>query len=269
MVIMLDKSLSKAMNVTIMGSGDETIILGHGFGTDQSLWDKVIPNISDKYKVVLFDWCFSGAIKDPHFFDEMKHTSYDAFAQDLIALMEELKLESCTYVGHSMACMIGCIASIKKPQLFKKLILVGASPRYINCEGYEGGFGSSDIDQLLSNIGSIYEQWATIFPTVVMDANDPQSIEYFTKCLQRTRPEVALPVATIVFQSDERELLEKVTAPCTIIQANNDIVVPNSVAEFMSNKIKGKSSVEYVEATGHFPQLTSHLQFNEVLARVL
>lgn len=130
MVIKLDKTLSKAMNATIMGSGDETIVLGHGFGTDQSLWDKVIPSISDKYKVVLFDWCFSGAIKDPDFFDGAKHTSYEAFAQDLVGLMEELKLESCTYMGHSMACMIGCIASTKRPQLFKKLVLVGASPRY-------------------------------------------------------------------------------------------------------------------------------------------
>lgn len=102
-----------------------------------------------------------------------------------------------------------------------------------------------------------------------MDANDPQSIDYFTKCLQKTKPEIALPVATIIFQSDERELLEKITTPCTIIQAKNDIVVPNSVAEFMNNKIKGKSTVEYVEATGHFPQLTSHIQFNEVLGRVL
>jgi pimeloyl-ACP methyl ester carboxylesterase len=33
------------------------------------------------------------------------------------------------YVGHSMAGMVGCIASITRPDLFTHLVLVGASPR--------------------------------------------------------------------------------------------------------------------------------------------
>lgn len=268
MVIMVEKSLSTAMNTRIIGSGDETIILGHGYGTDQSIWDKVVPYLAQKYKVVVFDWSFSGAIKDPNLFDAVRHTCYDAFADDLIALMEELKLESSTFVGHSMSGMIGCIASIKRPHLFKRLILVGSSPRYINSEGYEGGFGCSDIEQILSNIESNYEQWASSFASLVVDTNDPHSVQKVTNCLKRMRQEVALPVAKTVFLSDERDTLDKITTPCTIIQPTNDIVVPNSIAEFMKKKIKlGKSTVEIVEADGHFPQLTAHVQFNEVLGR--
>jgi pimeloyl-ACP methyl ester carboxylesterase len=43
--------------------------------------------------------------------------------------MEEMKLHGAVYVGHSMAGMVGCIASIKRPDLFTHLVLVGASPR--------------------------------------------------------------------------------------------------------------------------------------------
>lgn len=128
---MSQESLATAMNTKIIGFGDDTIILGHGYGTDQSIWDKVVPYLAQKYKVVVFDWSFSGAIKEQVVFDVDRHTCYDAFADDLIALMEELKLESSTFMGHSMAGMIGCIASIKKPHLFTRLILVGSSPRYI------------------------------------------------------------------------------------------------------------------------------------------
>lgn len=136
-------------------------------------------------------------------------------------------------------------------------------------DGYEGGFGNSDIDQIIANVESNYQNWTSAFASLVVDAKDPLSVEKFAKCLKRMRPEVALPLAKIVFQSDEREVLEKVITPCTIIQTTNDYVVPNSVALYMQKKIKGKSTVEMIEGDGHFPQLTAHLQLLEVLGHVL
>ena len=81
--------------------------------------------------------------------------------------------------------------------------------------------------------------------------------------------EFALPLAKTVFRCDERDILDKVTTPCTIIQTTNDIVVPDSVGYYMQKKIKGKSTVEIVKTDGHFPQLTAHLEFLDVLGRVL
>lgn len=126
---MLEKGLSAAMNARIIGSGSEAIILAHGYGGDQSLWDKILPCLAKNYQVLVFDWAFSGAVEDPNLFEPIKYSSYDAFADDLISLIDEMNLKSSVFVGHSMSGMIGCIASIKRPDLFKRLILVGASPR--------------------------------------------------------------------------------------------------------------------------------------------
>lgn len=130
-MVVPEKGLSGALNAKVTGSGDEAIILAHGFGGDQYVWDKIVPCLAKHCRVLVFDWIFSGAIKDPSLFDPVKYSSYDAFANDLISLMDELDLKSSVLVGHSMSGMIGCIASIKRPDLFKKLILVGASPRYV------------------------------------------------------------------------------------------------------------------------------------------
>lgn len=84
------------------------------------------------------------------------------------------------------------------------------------------------------------------------------------------KPDVALPLAKTVFLSDERDILERVTIPCTIIQTSSDVVVPNSVGFYMQKKIKGASTVEIISsANGHFPQLTAHLEFLDVLGVVL
>ncbi|KAF5482069.1 hypothetical protein F2P56_002666 [Juglans regia] len=269
MVLLENGIISTAMNSKIIGSGSEVIVLAHGYGGDQSVWDKILPSLAQHCRVLVFDWTFSGAVEDPNLYDPVKYSSYDAFADDLISLLDEMNLQSLVFIGHSMSGMIGCIASIKRPELFKRLVLIVSSPRYINMDDYEGGFGNSDIDQIISNIESNYQNWTSAFASLVVDAKDPLSVDKFAKCLKRMRPEVALPLAKIVFQSDEREVLEKVITPCTIIQTTNDCVVPNSVALYMQKKIKGKSTVEMIEGDGHFPQLTAHLQLLEVLGRVL
>ncbi|XVE54314.1 hypothetical protein DITRI_Ditri03aG0070700 [Diplodiscus trichospermus] len=268
-MVMVETSLKEAMNARIIGSGSETMVLAHGFGGDQSVWDKILTYLTHHYQVVVFDWTFSGAVKDTNLFDPLKYSSYDAFANDLIALMDELDLKSSVFVGHSMSGMIGCIASIKRPELFNRLILVAASPRYINIDDYEGGFEAAAIDNILSNIESDYENWASSFAALVVDNKDPLSVEKLAKCLKKMKHEFAVPLAKTVFRCDERNILEKVTTPCTIVQPSNDIVVPNSVAYYMQKKIKGKSTVEIVETDGHFPQLTAHLEFLDVLGGVL
>lgn len=129
-----ETSLQTAMNARIIGSGSQTMVLAHGFGGDQSVWDKIVPHLTNHYQVVVFDWTFSGSVtvKDPNLFDPSKYSSYDPFANDLIALLDELDLESSViFVGHSMSGMIGCVASVKRPELFNRLVIVAASPRYI------------------------------------------------------------------------------------------------------------------------------------------
>lgn len=105
---------------------------------------------------------------------------------------------------------------------------------------------------------------------MVVDPRDSNSAQKFEKCLKKMKPETAFALAKIVFGSDERELLGQVSVPCHIIQTGNDVVVPVSVAYFMHEKIKGKSTVEIIEdAIGHFPQMTSHMELLGLMRRLL
>ncbi|GAA0174792.1 hypothetical protein Leryth_022818 [Lithospermum erythrorhizon] len=267
--MVIQNGLSKAMNAKIIGSGEETIVLAHGYGGDQSVWDNVLGQLAQNCKVVVFDWSFSGAIKDPSFFDEGKYSSYDDFADDLVSLMDEMSLSSTIFVGHSMSGMIGCIASIKRPELFKKLVLVASSPRYKNLEDYEGGFEESAIDQLFLNIEFNFEQWSSSFAAMIAGPNDPLCMEKYEKSLKRMTPNVALHVAKIVFLCDERSTLEKVSTPCTIIQTKNDVPVPNSIPKYMQSKIQADTNIEIIDMEGHFPQLTASNDFLDVLNKVI
>ncbi|KAJ4959469.1 hypothetical protein NE237_026580 [Protea cynaroides] len=266
---MVDKSLSTSMKAKIIGSGEESVVLAYGYGGDQSVWEKILPHLTQRYRVLVFDWSFSGAVKDQTLFDPDKYSSFDAFAEDLIALMDEMNLTSSLLIAHSMSGMVGCIASIKRPDLFKKLILLVASPRYLNMEGYEGGFEKLEVERLLLNMESNFEAWVPSFAGLAVDGKDSESVEKFKKMLGRMKPEVAISLANTIFYCDQIDVLEKVHVPCTIVQTSNDVVVPVSVAHYMQKKMKGKTTVEILEAEGHFPQLTAPQLFLDVLDRVL
>ncbi|KHN21552.1 Sigma factor sigB regulation protein rsbQ [Glycine soja] len=208
----------------------------------ERIWDKILPLLlPQNYRLITFDWPFAGTVKDQNLYDPVKYSSVEGFADDLITLLNKMDLKAVTFVGHSMSGMIGCIASVKSPQLFKTLILVGASPN-----DYEGGFNSSDIEQLLSNRETNYENFASGFASLIADPTNEVSVNKY-----------------------EKEILDKVETPCTIIQTKKDAAVPHNVALYMENKIKGKVTLEIIDTLGHFPQLTAHLKFVEVLKGAL
>ncbi|MED6176619.1 hypothetical protein PIB30_089952 [Stylosanthes scabra] len=76
----------------------------------------------------MFDWPFSGAVENKSIYEHSKYTSFEPFADDLITVMDEMGLKDIIFVGHSMSAMIGCIASVERPDLFKRLVLLCASP---------------------------------------------------------------------------------------------------------------------------------------------
>uniref|UniRef100_J3M4H4 AB hydrolase-1 domain-containing protein n=2 Tax=Oryza brachyantha TaxID=4533 RepID=J3M4H4_ORYBR len=113
------------MNVKVLGAGGEatTVVLAHGYGGSNHIWDDVAPALAKTFRVVVFDWSFSGdvVVDDDADVDEGTICSYFGFADELVAMMDELELREVAFVGHSMAGMIGCIASVARPELFSRL----------------------------------------------------------------------------------------------------------------------------------------------------
>jgi pimeloyl-ACP methyl ester carboxylesterase len=68
---------------------------------------------------------------NPDYFDFSRYSTLEGFAYDLLAILEELHVESCIFVGHSVSGMVGVIASISRPDLFSKIVMLSASPRYV------------------------------------------------------------------------------------------------------------------------------------------
>ncbi|KAJ4823879.1 hypothetical protein Tsubulata_010460 [Turnera subulata] len=258
----------EALNGKIYGNGTQTLILSHGFGTDQSVWHYLIPYLACYFKVVVFDLVFAPNVK-PNLYDPVKYSNFDGYAADLVNLLDELELDKTIYMGHSMSAMIGCIAAVKRPELFQHLILLGGSPRYLNDTGYDGGFSKAGIEGLFDAMSKNYSAWVPGFAPTAVLADDCAAIAEFEDTLGRINPKVALAVAKTVFLSDLRGVLPKVLVPCTIIQAKIDPVAPTFVAHYMKRNLGAPATVKILKTKGHLPQLTAYPLLLKVLKKAL
>ncbi|KAF8022957.1 hypothetical protein BT93_F0466 [Corymbia citriodora subsp. variegata] len=247
----------QALNGTIYGNGTQTLVLSHGFGSDQTVWHHVVPFFAYFFKVVVYDLAFV----HPGVYSAAasKYLDLGGYAEDLVCLLDELKVKRSVYVGHSMSAMIGCLAAISRPDLFEHLVLLSGSPRYLDDEGYVGGFNESVINSLLQSMRTNYSGWVHDFAPIAVALNDTSALMEFEHSLGRMDPEIAVSVAKTVFMSDLRWALPKVPVPCSIIQSQKDVIVPVSVSAYMKSKIgNGTSKVKILRTEGHLPMLTAY-----------
>ncbi|KAK7294406.1 hypothetical protein RJT34_17295 [Clitoria ternatea] len=247
----------EAHNVKVVGSGNRFIVLAHGFGTDQSVWKHLVPHLLDDFRVILYDNMGAGTT-NPDYFDFERYSTLEGYAYDLLAILHELQVHSCIFVGHSVSAMIGTIASISRPDLFSKLIMISASPRYLNEMEYYGGFEQGDLDELFNAMAANYKAWCSGFaPMAVGGDMESVAVQEFSRTLFNMRPDIALSVLQNIFQSDMRQILSLVTVPCHIVQSMKDLAVPVVVAEYLHQHIAAESIVEVMSTEGHLPQLSS------------
>src|SRR3954469_24494855 len=153
-------------NVHSVGAGPP-MLFAHGFGCDQNMWRFVAPAFADSHRVVLFDHVGAGR-SDTSAYDRRKYATLDGYATDLLEICRALDLANVILVGHSVSAMIGVLAAKREPERFKALVLVGPSPRYIDDDGYAGGFSRQDIEGLLSSLDSNYLGWSSAMAPVIM-----------------------------------------------------------------------------------------------------
>jgi sigma-B regulation protein RsbQ len=232
------------------------MLFAHGFGCDQNMWRFVAPAFEDDYRVILFDHVGAGG-SDASAYDRAKYASLEGYAADILEICRELELRDVVFVGHSVSAMIGLLAAAEDPSRFGELVLIGPSPRYLDDDGYRGGFTREDIDGLLASLESNYLGWsAAMAPVIVGNPDRPELGEELTNSFCRADPAIAQQFARVTFLSDNRADLGRVDLPALVLQCREDVIAPNEVGEYVARELPSAELV-LLDATGHCPNLSA------------
>ena len=243
-------------NVKVFGKGAQTMLFAHGFGCDQNMWRFVTPAFADDYRLVLFDYVGSGK-SDLSAYRPERYSRLDGYAQDVLDICAALDLSNLVFVGHSVSSMVGLLASIRAPERFDRLVLIGPSPCYINDPpDYVGGFERADIEGLLDMMEKNYIGWASFLaPAVMKNPERPGLAHELQESFCSTDPEIARRFAEATFFSDNRDDLRRVTVPSLIMQCSDDAIAPLAVGDYLDRHLPG-STLRVLQATGHCPHLS-------------
>ena len=231
------------------------VVFAHGFGCDQGMWRHVAPAFEQSHRVVLFDHVGSGGSDLSAY--SSRHDRLEGFAEDLVEVLDALGLPPVLFVGHSVSSMIGLLAAADRPDLFDRLVLVGPSPRYVDDDGYRGGFSREEIDELLGTMGDNYLGWSAAVAPVIMGVPDrPELGDELTGSFCRTDPELARRFARTTFLSDNRADLARVRTPSLVLQSRVDAIAPPEVGRYVHEHL-ADSEMVVLDATGHCPNLSA------------
>lgn len=242
-------------NVKVFGKGTQTMLFAHGFGCDQNMWRFVTPAFEDDYRIIQFDYVGSGK-SDLTAYSAERYGKLDGYVQDVLEICNALDLKDVIFVGHSVSSVIGILASIREPERFKQLILVGPSPSYINDPPYVGGFERADIDGLLEVMEKNYIGWANFLAPVIMKNEErPELTRELEESFCSTDPQIARRFAQATFLSDNRSDITKVTVPSLIMQCSDDAIAPLDVGDYLEQHLP-QSTLRVLKATGHCPHMS-------------
>ena len=252
----LPSSILSRSNVQVSGRGQQALVLLHGLGCNQTVWQPLLPAFEPHYRVVRLDLVGTGGSALGEYSRE-RHGSLAGHAADLLDVLHALDLTGVIFIGHSIGAMIGVLAAVREPARFANLVLLAPSPRFLNGRDYSGGFEAADVEELLTSLESNQNEWAQAFaPIAVGDATRPDLIMALSSSFASTNPEVLRHLARVAFFNDSRLALPLLSTRALVVQPARDVMVPLGVGYYLHEQLPD-SQLVIIDTSGHYPHLTA------------
>jgi len=112
------------INYIEQGSGDEAIVLVHGYSGALGNWKQVLERLPKEYHAYALDQRGHGQSEKPG--------SYQLadFVEDIYAFSRKMGIKRFTYVGHSLGGKIGYKFALDHPDMLKAMFLVAPAPAH-------------------------------------------------------------------------------------------------------------------------------------------
>jgi pimeloyl-ACP methyl ester carboxylesterase len=237
-----------------VGQGNHTLVFVHGWACNLGFWREQVAAFAGKARLVLLDLPGHGQSGQPQAASTM-----DFFAEAVLAVLRDAKVDKATFVGHSMGGAVLCRVHHHAPEKFAALVsadgllcrppgtpaearaLVGpfASPQYLD---HARGFISS------------------FFPVPGTEALRDRVM---SEMLATPQPVMFEAMLGMVSPDQPDWALQKVNAPVIVINAPSPWW--NAAYENYVRSLSPQSDYVMMEGVGHFLMLEQPAAFNALL----
>jgi 3-oxoadipate enol-lactonase len=240
-------------------NGAPAIIFIHGFPFNKSMWNKQVGALEDNYRVIAYDIRGHGNTETGN-----GDFSIDLFVKDLLALMDNLKIDKTMLCGLSMGGYIALNAIENYPQRFNALIL---SDTHCIADTPEAKDKRMKAIESIRKSGS--EKYAdenikNLFAPESFTSRK-EEVAYVREMIIKTSEQsLCKTLLALSVRKETCTKLSEIKVPVLIMVGKEDKITPPAAAQLMHEKIKN-SFLRIIDYAGHLSNMENPGEFNEYL----
>jgi 3-oxoadipate enol-lactonase len=242
------------------------VVFIHGFPFSSEMWKGQTQMLQDNKKnlrIITYDLRGHGQsdVGDGQYTIEL-------FVDDLIALLDYLKITKTILCGFSMGGYIALRAIERNPDRFNALVLCDTMSTADSNEAKIRRVNSINLVKK-EGVGRFAEGFLkAVFASKTFDAK-PDIIDEIRRTILSNSPlGICGALLAMAGRTDTTEALSKISVPTVILVGEHDAVTPPSAASNMHDRIPS-SKLHLVENAGHMSNLENLNVFNEHLTKFL
>lgn len=216
-------------NYKLQGTPNSPVLIfSNSLGSEMLMWDELVPFLLPYFRVLRYDTRGHGGSEitpEPY--------SIALLGQDVIDLLDELKIDEAYFCGLSMGGLIGQWLGINYPNRIKKLIVSNTGAKIGNDERWNGRIETIKANGMQAIVDDTMERWFT----ENFRNHNPQRVAETKAMFLRSDILGYSNCCAAIRDADFRESLSQVSVETLVITGDEDPVTNVAQAEFIAENI--------------------------------
>ncbi|HEY3400317.1 MAG TPA: alpha/beta fold hydrolase [Geothrix sp.] len=235
----------------------ELLILNNGVFMNTASWAFQLPDLAKRYRVLTYDMRGQGQSSHPD-----GDYSLDLHADDLVALMDGLRLDKAHMVGTSYGGELNLLMGLRHPERCRTLVIIASV-------SHSDPLLAAMIERwrLAAKLGSGPQFFRLIYADTYSEEFLVQRPDLIPMAEQRYA-RLDLPAAVRLLESFQRfdvtADLGRIQVPTCIASAELDLLKPRKYGEIMHQAIAG-SEFHLIPGAGHVAVLERAAEVNTII----
>ena len=228
----------------VIGKPDApALVFNNSLGSDFRIWQEVAPAFADRFRVVLYD-------KRGHGLSDAPPAPYrmDDHTDDLLALLDGLKIESAALVGLSVGGMIAQRAALRAPERVEALVLCCTAAKIGTPELWAERISAVETGGIEPIVENVLQRWFT--PDFRETRKD--DVAGWRNMLVRMPAHGYAGTCAAIRDADLTADAGRIAAPTLCVAGGQDGSTPPDVVRGTASLIPG-ARFELIEGCGHIP----------------
>lgn len=247
------------INYTTFGdAANPALVFSNSLGTNYGMWQQQFNALKEQFFVVCYDTRGHGASSTPQ-----GPYSLQQLGEDVIHLLDHLKIQRAAFCGISMGGLTGQWLAIHYPERFSHVVVCNTAAKI----GQEQAWLDRAALVRSQGLQSIADSAASRWFTAPFIQSHTAVVSNLQNDLAAGSAEGYANCCAALAKADVREQLKDITVPVLIVAGQQDPVTTVADAQFMQSQIPNSQLVE-IDAS-HISNVEQPTAFNDALKQFL